>query len=231
MAVPSSTKAWWELENVNDSHNSNTLTNSGSLSFSAAKVSNGVVGDGSNSLNLSVTSGGDFTIGTNDWWMNLWFKLPTAEDSTEKVIVSLSNTDFQLQRLSNNRLQFFVNHTTGNTSVQLLGPYLGDTWINAHCFYDHGATRIGLRVDDTDQNTKNISGLTLRDRTTTLSICGHASRSTDGIVDNVVIGKGALASASEITAFYNSGAGLSYAAASGIAPGTIALIKRKFMWS
>jgi hypothetical protein len=75
MALQDNLIAYYDLENTTDaSGNGNTLTNTGSVAFSAAKIDNGAVFDGSNkrlgvtSNNLSFDYNGDYTWA---WWINI----------------------------------------------------------------------------------------------------------------------------------------------------------------
>lgn len=215
MAYLDFVKAWWELSDLTDEVGSNALTNGGGLSFVAASDGNGVQGDGTNSLTIAASAGGDLVIGDNDFWINMWANWPAGDAGSEKILLSLANTDLQIKKTNTERLQFFINHDApGNATAQVVGPYASGQWHNIHAYWSKSSERVVIRVNDVDQGTKNNTGNIPLDRTTTLHICGHNLR-TAGIIDNVIVGKGGLPTSGEITTLYNSGSALSYSEATG----------------
>lgn len=209
---------WMELEDNTDSMGGVDFTENNSPVYGAAKVGNGYIGDGvdgTKSLQRSATSGGDITIGTNDWAINLWVKW-TNVGHVSRSLISLSNTDFQIQQLfsGTERLSFFYNTEAGNGSTQVVGLTVGQ-WYNMHAQYTHATREVKVRLNDDDglQNSKTLTA-DLRDRSANLFIGGHNSGTNyHGDIDNVIIRKGSLWTDAQVTLLYNGGAGLSHAAA------------------
>ncbi len=93
-------QAYYELENVNDSKNSNTLTNNGTTTFAAAKFSNGAVFDGTSAkyltiadnLSLSTYQAGVFSV-------SMWVNITTAPSSGVDQYLAAITKSTELQFL------------------------------------------------------------------------------------------------------------------------------------
>lgn len=213
MAVITDVKAWYELEDANDSHTNNYhLTNAGSTTFAAAKVGDGASCDGTDdNLFINTTIGHDLNIGNNDFGVCGFFNYDAAIVGSERTIIGINNTDWIVQKRNNERLRFQVNAGAGNHFVEILGLTSG-TWYWFLAEYNKSTETIRLLLDNATEATKVITGDVPLDRASRFNISGHNSGAIfDGLLDNFVIRKGSLWTPTELGHLFNSGNGITYA--------------------
>jgi len=197
-------QAYYKLENVNDStSNARTLTNTGSATFVAAKIDNGVQsGTGKDLERLTdaygLTSAGDYC------W-NLWTKFSaiTSGDIFRHHTNSGGNRDTILYIPSANTVNMYAS---GNeVSATSLSTGVWYMWTisksgTTFTFYKNGVS-LGTA-------TQGISGASLNQ----LSVAGDVGGVTPiitGIVDEFLL-RSATCSQAEINDLYNYGLALRY---------------------
>ena len=210
MAHLTDVTAFYECENLNDSHNSNNLSKKNNLTHAAFVLNNGIVLDGTTAnAVLAVTAGGGFTIGTSDFDCILAYRYGAGDLGAERNILGLDNGDWTLIKRTNETFQFrvntdgalgFVNHPTVMTNGTIYFVRV----------YRTGQT-IGIDLDNSGSpTTKSLNTDTPLDRNTNFRV-GTTANTPNGEYDNIVIREGSNWSASELTDFYNGGSLRTYA--------------------
>jgi len=210
-------QAYWALENVNDSHGSNTLTNVNTATFSAAKVNNGVSLASASLQYLTIADNAPLSVADINFTCGGWFRLTTK--SADMVMISKWNTSSQreyelLYLLSADRFRFQIS--TNGTAVSAFvaadtfgSPSTG-TWYFVVFEHDADANEIRIRVNDgTPDATAHTGGV--RNGTSDFRIGARSTAGVywNGLIDEVFFAKRLLTSA-ELTYLYNSGNGRTY---------------------
>ena len=219
MALTDNLQAFWELDNVNDAHGSNTLTNIGSTTFAAAKVGNGADFVPASSQYLSIADNAALSTGNIDFTIQAWVKFDDL--SATRVVLAKSDgvsatIEYGLWGDAGGNLNFRIT-AGGFTTLQWSSTISTATWYHIIAYHDAAADVIGLVVNDGTPVTTTTGGSTPLDDTQAFRIGvddASTGRFMDGLVDQVGFWKRKLLGA-EITQLYNSGNGLSYAAMSG----------------
>src|SRR4030095_13402698 len=74
MALTDNLQAFWELDNLNDAHSTNTLTNNGSATFVAGQVGNCVDLEQHSSQYLSIADNAALSMGNIDFTVCAWVR-------------------------------------------------------------------------------------------------------------------------------------------------------------
>lgn len=217
----------YHLEDTADaSGNGFNLTNNGGVSFVPAKLSNGADSGSSNSTkdltianNLGI-AGGDFTI-------FLWYKNTTAVNGDGSVLASLSNSGTpkaiaQLYSWNDGTTHVrFSRSSSGddNCGVNITHTLSTSTYELLTITYDAGTVEGFL--DNVSQGTNTCTGNTgasLSNAFSLLSRNSQAATYASGIADEVIV-MNRVATAPEIAAIFNAGAGAEVCVAVGCATG------------
>lgn len=125
-----SLRAYWKLENVNDSKNSYNLTNTNSVTFTTAKFNNGANFGATNtnkrldiSSTLGLTSGGSLTI-------SLWAKLLTEIGAGTYQFIQLSRSTGAGNDDYEHRIEYEYNSGTRRIGFRRFSNALKDVFYN-----------------------------------------------------------------------------------------------------
>jgi hypothetical protein len=217
--------AWWELEEDStatrvDSHGSNDLTQTNTPTAVAGVINNANNFVRANSEYLSRADNTDLSTGDIDFSFSCWARITTKPGSGYLPILSkdvAGQREYALMwSQANDRFNWYLLNATGNN--QLVANALGSpstaTWYHIAVWHDSVNNVIGIRIDDTFENTMATT-LAPMDSTTAFTIGRWFYDVTfngywDGDIDEVVFAK-RVWTATDITTLYNGGAGLSYA--------------------
>lgn len=207
--------AYWKLEDVNDSKNSNNLTNNGTVTFSAAKFNNGAnLGSSNSSKYLDIASSIDITTGVCSF--GGWFKGLTEIGSGTNMFLQHSHSTgggnddlmnvIQYDYNSGTRRLNFGRYT--NAWEQVFYTIALGTDDFYHLFYVYTGSKVrgyvnGVQVGEADATSTTYthnSGVGFRlgaDKTSG----GVASQYSSVIIDDVVLFNRAL-TATEVSQIY-----------------------------
>jgi hypothetical protein len=215
-------KAYWKLENVNDSFGSYTLTNTASTTFTAGKIDNAATFNGSSQAlnNASIWGATSYPRSYAGW-----VKFDTVAAGGDQSVFAIGDGSvhyytFKL-RDSDDELVFRSNNTTQSADVDTGITAVADTWYHI-AVVQHSATSVSLYVDGTKTNTTaSTYSATVDD-----FYIGYLGRSSvwwlDGQVDEVGFWDKALTD-ENVTELYNGGDGQQYpftGVSSGLTAGT-----------
>jgi len=218
MALVTNLVAFWELDNVNDAHGANTLTNTGPASFVAANVGNGVDITGASTY-LSIADNAALSTGDIDFTIQLWAKFDNLT-ATRGVLGKCDNLgiggdlEYVIYTTDTGFARLRLYNGSSFVTLETTSPLSTATWYHIIGYYNAATNTAGLIVNDGTPVTGSYSpgpwdtGNSLYIGTDFPSV-----NPFDGIIDQVGIWKRVL-SAAEITQLYNGGNGLSYAAIS-----------------
>lgn len=113
MALIDNIKAYYNLDDVNDAANGNTLTNTGSVAFSAGLIRNGAIFDATNKRLERSTDNMWFTSSSSNSW-SCWFKF-------NSVIITQYLIDNATSSWANRRAILILNWATSKISVYASG--------------------------------------------------------------------------------------------------------------
>lgn len=213
-----SLEAWWALEDANDSHGSNNLTNSG-VAFAAGKVNNA----GDFELNdpdfMEIADNASLSVSDVDFCFVGWFKAETMPGAADFDIIfskheSGSVRSYQLQ-LTDSKADFAIFNSSGTN----VGNKTNSTSLSAGTWYffyvEHSATgnTVGISINNGTLETGATSGVP-SDTAALFRLGARLTTETnfyDGLVDELAFYKGRLLDATERTFLYNSGNGKTYA--------------------
>ena len=221
LALTDNLEAFWELDNVNDSHSSNTLTNNGTVTFVTGKVGNAADFVPASSQYLSRADNAALSAGDTDMTIQAWVKFDSF-DSSPTIICKCDTGGFggdleyaiyttdtgELRSRRYNGSTFNTITSSGNLSLS--------TWYHVVTTYDASANVHALIINDGTPITASYSpGSWDTGNSFTIGIDSTSQGHwMDGLVDQVGIWRRVLSS-SEITELYNSGNGRSYSYMSG----------------
>lgn len=215
MALTDNLQACWELDNVNDAHNANTLTNTGSATFAPAKVGNGVDLNGSSQY-LSIADNPVLSMGDIDFTIQAWVKFNDL-GSTHVVLGKgqVAGPEYILYSNASAEINFRVDNGIGFFPTAVFSGASTDTWYHLIGYHNATTDEIGLIVNNgTPATVSYTHGSQDSGSSFMIGEDGSGARWMNGIVDQVAIWKRVLTGA-EIAELYNGGSGLSYAAMSG----------------
>ena len=207
-------QAFYKLSDLTDSSgNSNTLTNTGSVSFSSGKIGNAAVFDGGNSQNLTTpVNGGGYTNGTS---VSFWMR-KTGNKGTCGLIQAVTGDRQGWTIINENNSGWFLLAGNGSWNLQT-SPFLSSSDNNWH--------HIVITDDNADMKIYLDGSIATSNSTVSYTVApvklgtfehffGNNPQSFDGQIDAVGIWNRAL-SDSEIAALYNSENGLELPAPTG----------------
>lgn len=216
-----SVKALWHFEDtVDSSGNGHNLTNNGTVTFPAAKLSNGAQSNGSNSLSVNSNLG----IDGGTFMLNIWVKNATTFDAAgEHIFMQQSaNTDTSYAILGydsgGTKHLVFRRERVGTTNCQVDVAYTltAGTWYFLSITYA-GTTLEGY-VNNVSQGTQTCSGNGTGASDKTELFAKNGGEFWTGTLDEGVVQNSV--STSTIAALYNSGNGQEVCTAVGCASGT-----------
>jgi len=207
--------AYWALEDTSDSKGSNTLTNTGSATFSSGKNNNALDNSGLAKY-LSASHVTDFNFSTDSFTINVWHS--PASGVTYDRILGKGNANLTgwLVAMSASSNEIFVGF--GNGSSWVCGLTSTTQLTDTSGYYMITIVREGEGTNETKlyingglETSATYSGSTA-DTSNDLFI-GHWEADTSycsGQTDEVSIWNGYGADTSFVSALYNSGTGAFY---------------------
>ena len=211
--------SYWELEEASgtrvDSHGSNDLTDNNTVGQGT-----GIIGDGADFERtntdeyLSYNDTGGVFNPSGDFSISLWYKLESTGNACLVDYGNDASSGWLIQDEASNRIFVRRDTTTGNKDVTY--THTQDTsWHHLVVVSDQGST-LKIYYDGTERssiaNGGTGDGTTGEFKIGALLNGASYVNEMDGVIDEVGFWSRAL-SASDVTALYNSGAGLPYEAA------------------
>ncbi len=212
-------QAFWSLDNVNDAHGSNTLTNNNTVTFVTGKVGNAGDFNGSTQY-LSIADNAALSMGDIDFSVQLWFKVDSLTPSAQTLLVkgdSVSgNMEYGFFVINDGTVRWRIDTGLGGFPTVISGTTISTgVWYHVIGYHDATANEIGIVVnDDTPVTTTHLFGSQDTAQPLEIGRDQSGSRYFDGLVDQAAVWKRRL-SGSEITELYNSGNGYTYAQTTG----------------
>lgn len=222
MALTDNLVAYWELGEAsgtrNDSHGTKHLTDNNTVTQAVGKVGDAAQFTAANSEYLSITDNPELSAGNFDFTLGGWFYFDSISSQVlvgkhDGVTVAGSEYFIVLNDITS-RVMFYV-YSDDAYGVGSALTLTTATWYFVVASHDSVADQISIQVD-TETPVLVGHSVGANNTTTPFTIGATAAPNTffNGRADQVFFYKRVIG-ASEITALYNGGAGLSYAALSG----------------
>lgn len=209
--------SFWELDDVNDAHGTNTMTNNGSATFTTGKVGNGVLCSQTGNKRLQLADNvtldftGDFSIA---FWASFGGSKPA---STAGIVAKYDGADSEFRIFysgSSDDRFYFTIYDSAETGNQLQASNFGSPSVSTFYFF--------VAMCDADGNISiNVNNGTANTMAKTKTITHAAApfyigadaptEEWEGIIDQVGYWT-RLLTADEQTQLYNGGSGLAYSA-------------------
>lgn len=207
MALIDNIRAYYKLEDTSDSAGANTLTNSGTVSFATA----GKIGNSAGTFNgvnqrLSRSDAMGFTSTSTNTY-NLWVKFNAAGGYLFDAHTNSGASKRHLLYNATDRINSYINASDASVSTGA-GSITTGTWYMLTLTHNSGAYELFL--NGVSKGTATVGGT---GGAGNLFSAGNAADSfgapMNGLVDEFGVWDRVL-TGTEITALYNSGAGLQY---------------------
>lgn len=222
MALVDNLVSYWKLGDTADSVGSNTLTNNGTVTFSAGKIGNAANFVAASSQYLSRADNASLSI-TGDMTLSMWVYISTQPSGTYYVLGSKylgtgnqRSFEFRYGDVAGTKKFEFRNSSDGtgaNTAIGTIDSSLATTtWTHVVCVYTASAGTAQIYVNGSSVGTISSLKTNIFDSTALYGIGGNNNGDGDflnGSLDEYGIWSRTLSGA-EITALYNSGAGNQY---------------------
>jgi len=222
MALTDNLVSYWKLDessgNAADSVGSNTLTNTGTMTYAAAKINNGAVLANGKYLTVADASqtGLDFATGNMTWsyWIN-FTSLPAA--SATNYMISKWGDPWSYGYaclLYNNAGTYTLRFVNGGVGGQYIDkaittPTTG-VWYHYVWVFTAASAQMEIFINGSTQTAATGSNTALGNNTIAFNIGTQAGGGLlDGGMDEVGCWSRALSS-TEVTTLYNGGTGLQY---------------------
>jgi hypothetical protein len=227
-AVPFATAAY-ALSDLTDSVGGLTLTNTGSVAFSAGKFGNAAdFGTGTTGKKLGHADASAYSSGNVKFMIRAWVKFSALTKNYPGILGkadSGASSDYWLIYRGSGTDAFEFVYGNGAPTVRYASftPVIG-TWYLIHAWHDPDNDLIGMDVNANGAATTSlIGGNTSTGRNFSIGNIGDYSdghSQWDGMIDDVVILNGYLLDATERAADYAAGAGAPFSSWSGGGGGT-----------
>ena len=218
--------SYWNLDEASgdavDAHGSNDLTNVSSATYGAAKINNGVILNGSDQY-LTIADGAQSGLDiTGNLTLAFWINFSSYNGSTGYM--PLGKADFVAADTRAYYIEFNISGSNkfdfeagdGSSSVRQGVSWSPSTgvWYHLAVVYTTAAGSVKFYVDGVQQGATQTGFPTSIANTSAAfqigaGLDGAQSYFINGMIDEVGVWARALSGA-EITALYNSGAGLAY---------------------
>jgi hypothetical protein len=227
-ALRSSLVAFWPLSESSDGSGAvsradlagaNTLTDNNTVASTTGLVyplSANFVAAGSNVEHLSINSNAAVQTGDIDFWIAAWFAFTTNVFTSFPRIVSKNNAtsgnrEYNLG-ISNGNLEWqLFKATDSSVAPAVTAVTLNDTHF-VLAYHNAAANSMGYSLDGAAFVTTTYAGSLQPAGTAPLNIGRRANgdQPANGRIGPVMLGKGHVPSAADVTWLYNSGAGRAY---------------------
>ena len=221
MALTDNLVSYWKLDessgNAADSVGSNTLTNTGTTSYGAAKINNGAIfsrASGTHKLAIADASqtGLDFSTTLS---FSLWAKFASDTGDQMRMVRKIGNSgefayDFYYDASGNTlACRFSGNGTSLTTTASGSWTPTNGTWYHLVLTYSAGAVNFYVNGSLLTSTTNAVTSIYNGAATFTLGNSDDLSAEFDGMLDEVGVWSRAL-SANEVSKLYNGGIGSQY---------------------
>lgn len=226
LGLQTSCTGFWELENTSwtdATGNGTTLTGTGSPTSVSGLVGNAASFDGSTQY-LSAASNTSISADSGDFSCQAWVNLDVVKVSSLGIFSkgqgSGGDNEWGLGvGTTTSNVWRFACVNTGFTQFNAGAAASGDglaatgAWYHLVGTFTASTGAMQLYVNGVANGTATLTG-TLQDTSSTLNIgrLGSGAVLQDGLIDQCGFWKGRVLSAGDVTALYNGGAGLSWAA-------------------
>lgn len=223
LGLQTSLTGFWSLENTSwtdDTASGTTLTGTASPSVAAAKVGNGVSLNGSTQL-LSAADNTNVNAGGGSFSAQVWVNLSSATAVNfifSKSANSFGNLEWGFgTRFTSANVWTFRCTNTSTTHFQAddtVGIATG-SFVHLVGTYDSGTKILTLYKNGSSVGTNTLTGTLNSSASAPINVGGESGTSpiqVSSAMDQCGFWKGRILSAGDVTALYNSGNGLSYAA-------------------
>ena len=198
--------AYWKLENLNDSKNSHTLTNTGTTTFTPGKNNNAGTFNGS-SQKLTSDSSADFNLYGVDWTISAWVYANSSTANQRCIIFdgdSNKTTGFYYSSSS-----FLTCGDFGINDMSSYAPITTGSW--QHYCATHIGTSTTIYVNGLI-GAYNANYTPFTNRNFVVNIGGTSANSWGGAyfpgqIDEVMIAKGKGATPAQVVALFNNSVG------------------------
>jgi len=198
---------YWNLEDVEDSFASHTLTNNSSVSFANAGIhDNCATTSGANWL--SVANHADFQFGTGDFAISIWIHPESTANGNFFLGITNTNELGLLCFVENTTLKCFLGNGTW-AQGSAVSAVTQNVWNHLMLYRESGTYKV--RVNDVEKISFVFGGaFDDTDAPLTLGKWDFTSEYFTGKIDEVSIWKGSPLDTNSHTALYNSGTGSYY---------------------
>jgi hypothetical protein len=215
MSIITNLSTYYKLDgNPSASFGTNNGTNNGGVTYGTGIISQSGVFNGTNAF-VNISSSADFTFGTGDFGISVWFKRANSSTSRQTILgdcnFAANNTTATIQlSIQNNYITCYLfNGNSYYTTVD--SSTITDTnW--HHIIYTRNGNTLYLYVDSVFKSSFSLSpGISCNTSSTKMSI-GKLGETTGfyfgGSIDEIGFWKQSLLP--YVSDLYNSGAGLTY---------------------
>lgn len=217
ITLKDSLKAYWALENVNDSYGSNTLTNGTSVTFTAGKVNNAATFSAASNQYLTIADNANLSMGDIDFTVSCWAYASSFANAVDGVISKYGGAgsrEWTIYWQNASTPDAFVSRISSDgtavVTITATSEGLVETWYHLVIWYDKTKDSTYLQINNgTIYQAAQTGGA--YNGATALFIGRNTGTSDDwtGLVDEIAIWKRVLTPA-ERTYLYNSGNGRTY---------------------
>lgn len=215
---------FWSFEDTSwtdDTGNGTTLTGTGTPTTTTGRVGNAVDLDGSTDA-LSASSNSNILNGGSSFSVQAWVKMTAGVPNEERIFNKDNNAFGQREwglgsRFVASNVWSFKTYNTSTTGFNCDSTVTCTTgaWVHIVGTFDSsgGALKIYINGADATSGSPALTGTMQSTASAPLEVgCLKTAFMAAGQVDQCGFWKGRVLSASDVTALYNSGNGLSYAA-------------------
>lgn len=222
LGLQTSLTGFWSMENtswLDDTASGTTLTGTGSPSTTTGKVGNAASLTASTSY-LQAASNTNVSAGGGSFSVQAWVNIsnpPGTKMLFSKSLNTFGNYEWGLGTTftSANVWEFSCTNTstTHFGAVDTVGVAT-NTWVHLVGTYDSGSKVVTLYKNGTSVATATLTGTLNSSASAPLNFGynGFSIATVNILIDQCGFWKGRILSAGDVTALYNSGSGLSYAA-------------------
>lgn len=220
LGLQTNLNGFWSLENtswLDDTASGTTLTGTASPTTATGIVGDGVSLNGSTQY-LSASSNANIVSSGGSISASCWINMPSPGGGfSGQRIFSKANAAFQQDEWgfgAGTFWTFTVWNTSGSSSVATSSGAISSGWHHLVGTFNSSTGAITIYVDGASAGTNTLSG-TLNSTSSAPINIGRTPGNIISVactIDQCGFWKGRVLSASDVTALYNSGAGLSYAA-------------------
>jgi hypothetical protein len=207
--------SYWKLDETSgtraDSQGANPLTAVNPTGSATGKIGNGALFVPASSTVLDHMTNSDLEV-TGSFTFSVWVKAASTPGVSYQVLTKFRTTpgDYYLYHHPTAGFQWGVTDPS-TISANMGSAVTVGTWYHLVCWYDAGDTKAHMRINDTTSFASVTTALTQtvgHFRLGARDITGN-EQYFDGVIDEVGFWK-RLLTAAEITALYNTGAGLPF---------------------